>query len=288
MNSYFQKMKAANYYLIFLSSVILLSVNSCKTKKEIIRPSLHTIEKADSELFSDILSKQLVFSSFSSNLNISLSNGKRTLASKAHLKIINDQMLQLSVQPLFGVEIFRFYIDTDTLIILDRMNKRYVKESLKELENHFLAGFNYHTLQSLLTNRLFSETDYITSPTDYTKFAYKKTTTNYYLQSINEETNIEHFFSVNADDRITFCHLLDPINNYSLQWSYSDFARVGSQIFPYNMKIEVSSPKRKLDIEINYSNIVLDEPIELSITIPNNYTQVNFSEIEKIITANNS
>jgi len=288
MNANIQKMRAINYYLIFLSSLILLGVNSCKPKKEIIQPTLHTVEKADSELFSDILSKQLVFSTFSSNLNISLSNGKRTLASKANLKIINDQMLQLSVQPLFGIEVFRFYMDNDTLIILDRMNKRYVKESLNEIGNHFLVGFNYHTLQSLLTNRIFLETDNVSSPTDYTKFAYKKTSTNYYLQSINEEANIEYFFSVNADDRITFCHLLDPVNNYSLQWSYSDFARVGSQIFPHNMKIEVSSPKRKLDIEINYSNIVLDEPLELSITIPNNYTQVNFSEIEKIITANNS
>ena len=77
------------------------------------------------------------------------------MASKANLKIINDQILQLSVQPLFGIEIFRFYIDNDTVVILDRMNKRYVKESINELKNRYPVEFDYHTLQSLFTNKLF-------------------------------------------------------------------------------------------------------------------------------------
>lgn len=36
---------------------------------------------------------------------------------------------------------------------------------------------------------------------------------------------------------------------------------------------------------MNYTDIVLNEPMELSITIPKGYTQTNFSDIIKIITA---
>jgi len=285
MNTNFQKMKALDYYLILLSSVILLGINACKPKKEIIRATLHTTEKAEEELFSDILSKQLIFSTFSAKLNVSLSNAKHTLASKANLKIINDHMLQLSVQPLFGIEIFRFHMDNDTVVILDRMNKRYVKESIDELKNRYLVGLDYYALQSLFTNKLFLEENKVLTPSDYTQFAYAKTATNYYLKSVNNDSHITYLFSINGDDRITFSHLFHPINKYSLQWSYSDFTQLGTQIFPYKMRIEVSSPKHKLDVEINYSNIVLDEPMELPITIPNGYTRTNFSDIIKIITA---
>ena len=285
MNPNFQKIKAFNYYLILLSIVILLGVNSCKPKKEIIRATPHITEKAEEELFSDILSNQLAFSTFSAKLNISLSNAKHTLASKANLKIINDHMLQLSVQPLFGIEIFRFHIDNDTVVILDRMNKRYVKESIDELKNRYLLELDYYTLQSLFTNKLFLGGNKVLTPSDYSKFTYVKTSTNYYLKSINNDSYITYLFMVNGDDRITFSHLFHPINKYSLQWSYSDFTRLGTHIFPYKMRIEISSPKHKLDIDMNYSNIVLDEPMELSITIPKGYTQTNFSDIIKIITA---
>lgn len=285
MNTNFQKMKALDYYLILLSSVILLGINACKPKKEIIRATLHTTEKAENELFSDILSNQLDFSTFSAKLNISLSNAKHAMASKANLKIINDQILQLSVQPLFGIEIFRFYIDNDTVVILDRMNKRYVKESINELKNRYPVEFDYHTLQSLFTNKLFLGANKVLTPSDYTQFTYGKTTTNYYLKSINNDSSITYLFTIDGDDRITFSHLFHPTNKYSLQWSYSDFKQLGICIFPYKGRIEVNSPKHKLDIEMNYTDIVLNEPMELSITIPKGYTQTNFSDIIKIITA---
>lgn len=282
------KMKLFNYYLLLLSSMLLLGINSCKSKKEIIRTPLHTTVKADNELFSDILSKQLVYSTFSSKLNLALNNGKRTLASKASLKIINDQMIQLSVQPLFGVEMFRFHIDNDTLIILDRMNKRYVKESINELKKRYSLEFDYHTLQSLFTNKLFLGENSKLTPSDYTQFTYGRTASVYYLKSTNNNSQLEYFFTINGDDRITFTHLLNPINKYSLQWSYSDFTWIGAQTFPSKMKIEASSPHRKIDIEITYSDIELDKPVDLSVTIPKDYSQVDLYNIINIITGDNS
>ena len=116
MNTNFQKMKAFDYYLILLSSVILLGINACKPKKEIIRATLHTTEKAENELFSDILSNQLDFSTFSAKLNISLSNAKHSIATKANLNIINDpivvykQALFRSEQSTYAIGLYQIYI----------------------------------------------------------------------------------------------------------------------------------------------------------------------------------
>jgi len=50
----------------------------------------------------------------------------------------------------------RIYVDADTVVVLDRMNKRFVKESLVDLKDNYPFGFDYNTLESLLTNRLFT------------------------------------------------------------------------------------------------------------------------------------
>ena len=109
-------------------AVVVWGLHSCKSKKAIVAAA-PVEEKVDVDLFTDILNNQFTFKTFSSKLNLNLSSGTKSLSSKASLKIVKDKAIQLSVQPLFGVEMLRVYADRDSLVLLDRMTKRYVKES---------------------------------------------------------------------------------------------------------------------------------------------------------------
>lgn len=280
-------MKKRILYLFLLIIVVAGFVGqACKSKKHIL--SAAPIEaKVDDKLFVDIVDNQFEFNTFSSRVSLSLSSGTRSLSSKSNLKILRDRALQLSIQPLFGVEMLRLYIDTDSIVLLDRMNKRYVKESLNDVKKHYPVGFDFKTVQSLLTNRIFLSGHSEVSYGDYVKFSTSRVSDLYYqINSVDKESGIEYSFSIDGNDRVALAHINEPVRKYSMDWIYDEFMLRSDKIFPHRMNVKLSTSKRKADIGMEFSGIVLDEEFDLAISIPSSYSRADFNSLIKILTDN--
>ncbi|MGV8963329.1 MAG: DUF4292 domain-containing protein [Candidatus Saccharimonadaceae bacterium] len=269
-------------YTASLLLLLFLGLYSCKPKQQITQAESPLTEKTNSDLFKDILYKGLHFKTFSSKLNMTISTGTKTISSKGNLRIINNKALLVSVQPLFGIEMFRLYVEPDFIIILDRMNKRYVKESFKDIEEKSPVGFNFYTLQSLFTNNMFVPDQSNVSMQDYKKFKYSETPENYHLAARDKKSQIDYAFSINGNDQITLTQLFLPRKAYSLQWNYDQFSLLDSLFFPHEMKITASTQKRKLDTSLSLSEINLNNPFTLETEIPGSYTKVELSEVLKM------
>lgn len=267
-------------------SVIVLGLHSCKSKRQMIAAA-PVEEKVDVDLFTDILDNQFNFKTFSSKLNLNLSSGTKSLSSKASLRIVKDKAIQLSIQPLFGVEMLRVYADRDSLVLLDRMNKRYVKESIEDVKRVYPVGFDFKTLQSLLTNQVFvsGQTDVIYS--DYKKFSTGLVSDMHYLlRSVDKESGIEYSFTIDGNDRIALTCLTEPKDNYSMNWKYDDFVMEARKAFPRKMDVALASTKRRVNVGLEFSGITLDEDFDLQVSIPGSYTRAAISDIVKILTNN--
>ncbi|MDR1742546.1 MAG: DUF4292 domain-containing protein [Dysgonamonadaceae bacterium] len=272
------------YSLLWLVPLLACMV-SCKPKKQIVKTTLPLEQKENRQLFSDVLSNQLSFSTLSAKLSLSITNGSMSRGSKARLKMVADSAIQISIQPLFGIEMFRLHINSDTIVFLDRMNKRYVKEAIADLKQRYPTGFDLKTLQSLFCNRIFVAGKDHPEIEDYAKFNYSDTQNMYFLKSEDKSSGIEYSFSVNADDRVIFTHLMDVEKQYSLQWNYSAFTQLPSGVFPQQMDVSVGSSTKKAEMNISFSDTVLDEPLQLELSIPKGYTKVAFSDVLKILTS---
>ncbi len=273
-------------FLLLLVSVTTAGFYGCKSKKQIVVAA--PIEnKVDAELFTDVINNQFNFKTFSSRLNLTLASGTKSLSSKANLKIIRDKAIQLSVQPLFGVEMVRLYADKDSLVLLDRMNKRYVKESVEDVKKVYPVGFDYRTLQSLLTNQLFvsGQTEVIYS--DYEKFFTEQVSDMHYLlKSVDRESGIEYSFTIDGNDRIASTALKQPKEKYLLNWKYDDFVMETHKAFPHKMDVGLASAKRKVNVGLEFSGISFDEDFDLQISVPGSYTRTTIADIVKILTNN--
>lgn len=256
----------------------------CKPKQRIVYSTSTVEDKTHDALFRDILAESFSYETFFARMTMNLTSGTRSLSSKASIRILKDRALQVSVQPLFGVEMFRLHVDPDTMVILDRMNKRYVKEAIVVLKEHYPVGFDYYTLQSFFTNALFVSGNGKVTPSDYRRFSYLRASDrNYYLSAEDPESGIEYSFTVDGDDRVTFTHLMQPQEKYSLQWSYSNFTLLNDGTFPHRMNAAISSANRKINTEFLFSGIVIDESMQLSMQVPDGYTRTSVQEIMKII-----
>lgn len=274
-----------HYLLKYGASLFLflfIGIYACKPKERIVQAESALEHKTNSVLFKDVIYKGVKFSTFSSKLNISISTGTQTISSKGTLRIINNEAIQLSVQPLFGIEMFRLYVEPDHLIVLDRMNKRYVKESFDNINDKSPIGFNFYSLQSLFTNSLFIPEQSNVTASDYKKFKYSETGENYYLMASDKKSNIDYSFSINGNDQITLTQLFLPKKDYALQWNYSKFSLMKDLFFPYEMKIVASTQKKSLNASLSLSDINLDNPMNLETTIPESYTKMELSDVLKM------
>ncbi len=272
---------------IFFAGTIVFGFHACKSKKQIVYSVSPVEEKENREVFTDILNNEFRYNTLSSRFNMSLATGTRSLSSKANLKIEKDKAIQISIQPLFGVEMFRLHVTPDTLVLLDRMNKRYVQEAIDDVKKSYPVGFDFETLQALFSNHVFVAGKNQVEDTDYRNFQIEKASDMHYLlKATDRESAIEYTFTIDGSDRVAFTHLLEPKKKYSLQWQYADFAVVGHQTYPSRMDVNVESPRRKLNIGFNFSDIQADENFQLGIAVPSGYTKASVADILKILTAN--
>lgn len=273
-------------YLVVMAISTMAIMQSCKTKKHVLS-STPIENKLSEDLFVDIINNQFDYTSLSSKLNLNLSSGKKSLSSKSNIKIIKDKAIQLSVQPLFGVEMLRLYMDTDTLVILDRMNKRYIKESIKDIKEVYPVGFDFTTLQSLLTNRVFVSGNRRVSQNDFKNFTINNISDQYYLiRSTDKKSGIEYSFAINGNDHLAGTFLREPRENYELEWAYDEFIKSSQSVFPHKMNISIASPDKKANVRLEFSGLTLNDNFDLSISIPNGYTRAYISDIIKILKSN--
>lgn len=195
-----------------------------------------------------------------------------------------DEMLQISVQPLFGVEMFRFQVNRDSLLLIDRMNKCYVHESIVQLKESYPIGFDFYTLQALFTNRIFVAGKSKPTVADYRNFHYSQSSDLFHdLKAKDPASNIDYSFSVNGKDKIAFSNIAYLQREYVVQWSYTDFIQNKNQFFPTTMHVAAQGTQRNLNIGLSFSDIVVDEPLSISMSVPANYHRVPIQEVLDVI-----
>ena len=278
------KYRSNKILVLLLTSAMLFALYSCKSKKQALGTYAPVVEKMNAQLFSDILSNSFEYSTFSSKLNLNISSGKSSISSKANIRIIKDNTIQLSIQPLFGVEMFRVHITPDTFILLDRMNKQYVQESISDLKKRYPVGFDFETLQALFSNNIFVSGKQNIEISDFNRFQIQKASnTHYLLKAKDELSDINYSFTVDGNDKVGVSYLIEPEKKYSLQWKYSNFEMVEDKLFPSKMDVSVETPSRKMAVDIDFSDIKKDEQFTLSMNIPAGYSKKRFDEVLRIL-----
>ena len=277
------RIKNQSKYILSLLLFLFIGVYSCKPKQRMVQADSALEDKTSTVLFKDILYKGLKYSTFNSKVSMNISTGTKSLSSKGSLRIVKNEAIQLSIQPLFGIEMFRLYVEPDHIVVLDRMNKRYVKESFDDIKGKNSIGFNFYTLQSLFTNNLFIPDKSDVSLQDYKNFKYSADQDNYILSGRDKKSNVDYSFSVNGNDQITLTEIYMPSKKYSLQWNYTQFSLMKDIFFPYEMKIDASTQKTKINTSINLSSIILDDLMTLENSIPSSYDRVELNELLKLL-----
>ncbi|MDR1336842.1 MAG: DUF4292 domain-containing protein [Tannerella sp.] len=271
--------------LLTLCLSCLFLTTGCRTSKLPPADGTGTASRAETEemFFHSVREQSFRYETLSARMQVELTmpDGK-TFSTRAGLKIRKNEWMQLSLQPLLGIEAFRIDLTPDSIRIVDRLNKRYLAENFSRLGDSLRVAFNFYNLQALFTNQLFLPGETELPENAFTRFRRQPADGGYTLQT-QDASRWQYSFTAGRDRKLYASRMIDTASEHALYWDYADFRSVGTQLFP--MKIQAGwsdGEKSRGALSVNYSQIDTDVTVEMKPVIPPGYGRVSFSQIRRM------
>lgn len=262
--------------------LLVLLFSGCKSTRKV-----ETVEggraKSPKAFFAEMEEQALPFRTFSARLNADLRLPGKEIGSRIEMKIVKDSALQLSVQPFLGIEVFRACLTTDSIKILDRLNKRYVAENYENLRGQTPIEFNFYNLQALFTNRLFLAGEPEVTPRLYNRFKLKQEGSAAEIKA-KDGMGLQYLFRADGEGKLLSTRVSEASDQYALDWVYADFRITAGHPFPMLMDVNLfAKGKNEGGMKLHFSRIQTDVPLNMEFSIPAKYKRITFAQILKSI-----
>lgn len=263
-------------FLVFFTGALFLS--SCTTPKKIIKKPLK--EMGDDYLFQKLKEHELQFTWFSARFSADYRNDRVKQSFTGQIRIRKDTLIWLSLS-VMGIEGMRIMISQDSIKYINRLNDTYLSGDWQDLNKFLNTNIEYDILQSFLIGNDISFYEDGKFKASIDKEVYKLSTAGRrkmkkYIRRHEDESNIliqniwldpQTFKIIRADVKEI------RRDNIKLDAIYSSFEMIGNQLFPRDMIYEISA-ENKLLVDVSFSRITIDEPMQFPFRIPESFRRI--------------
>ncbi len=250
---------------ILLALAVCLSISSCKTKK-----TEGTSEDARVSTKSDVFRTLSI-----DKMSFSLTLAGTELNSSGSIRIARDSVIICSIMPLPGMEFFRIAINKQGVIMINRVDKKFVSVSYDEMHKKGME-LNYQTFEAMLTNRLFLYgEEYFPKASDF-----GATEMNGRIKLTRNKGNVLQEFEYNSSKELA-SGSLSIGSDYFTEWRYSDYFNVKNIRFPRTTFLSIKKGSIRRDITMTVENIELDKDRNFDVKIPTSYTRISMDDFLK-------
>ena len=265
---------------------IPLCLTSCHTKKQAVKdsPSVLSEEKMESVAILDKVVSNTHPSQFvTSKLKFSIEYGSQKMSLTGNLKMKRDDVIQMQLMAFGFVEAGRLEFTKDYVLIIDRINKQYLKVPYNYVDFLRNSGINFHTLQALFWNELFKPGQQTVDKNALSKY----TTTldgDDVIISL-EDGKMNYSWLTNKQSgriKMTNISYRDTFKgNTQLNWEYDEFTKMGQKLFPNNMKITMTTPEKEIKLGIRLNYLGNESEWETRTKVSDKYREVEVDQILK-------
>lgn len=260
--------------------LLLLLLAGCNTTRSAATSAATAeTEHAHSEeaLFASVVNNTLLFNTFSAALKIDVNAGAKSFASKATLKLVNTQRMQLSLQPLAGIEAFRLDFTPDSVSIIDRLHKQWTAMSYETLRRETGFNLNFKLLQALLTNGFFYCDNSETAVSElFKQFTTRRDECTLVFSAACN--NLLLAFTADDTERLVASQIEELNRRYALEWLYDDFNAVNNndvKLFPKLMTVRLLDYNNtKAKATLNFTRTEIDVPVNTDFRIQSGYKKL--------------
>ena len=247
----------------------LLAVFSCKARKlaatNNTAPVVHHPSALSVEI-GNIRSQQLTFNTFSGKARTSLDLAGNKNDCTLNIRIANNKKIWVSITALLGIEVARAVITPDSIKIINRLQGVYIKKPFSYIYAYSNRQINYNMLQALLIGNAV--------PAFLNDSATLSTANNAITVSGNLE-DIIYRLMLDSSSKVMQTSLNSQEQGVSLQVSNSNLIPAGTQRLPSQIDIVSVAKDKKIQVNLHYVKVDLNQPQDYPFTIPADYTPQN-------------
>ena len=268
--------------------VIPLFLCSCASKKKAVveNKPLTTEQLATNGFIGKVQENALSQKFITSKIKFSVETGAQKLTLTGNLKMKRDDCIRLQLMAFGFVEAGRIELTPDYILIMDRINKQYLKAPYVQVDFMRNNGLNFNTMQALFWNELSRPAKY-----SINKDAMPSDTAQYTMIESGDDMviNLEagkmqySWLASKANGQIQMANMLyrDKLNNTTsqLNWDYEDFDEVNNKQFPKKSVITLTAPKKEVKLSMTLNYIKHETEWETRTEVSNKYREVTIDEI---------
>lgn len=268
--------------LIAFAAVAILAA-SCSTTKKATTAS--SVAAPGSSASAAEIYKQQVVSNFqtaeclTARASITLKAGEKDFSVGGSLKMKRNDVIQLSLTFL-GFEVGRMEFTTTDVLIVDKINKQYVRAAYNQASFLESAGLDFYSLQALFWNEIFSPgTHDVASALANFSVA---TSGDHTLLTLTAAPKLDYSFltiTKNAQLDRTTVTPKDVTDNQTLVCKYSNFIDFEGKKFPSRINLSFTGGKKDLGLDVRLSSLSDDSSWSTRTKVPASYKERSVDEI---------
>ena len=271
------------FYHIIGVAVLVLAFSSCSSTKTLKKS--HSIEgMTEREYVENVVTNAGGWDALTGKMTLAVDLGEKGVTKvNGMLRIKRNKVIQMSITPLLGIEVARIEISPDGVLVIDRMNKRYVKASFAEVMALASADLNFHTLQSLFMNELFLPGKNSVTIRDFSAYHIDVDVANVMLE-VKKQKRFSYRFHTQAPEALLKETHIGLIGTpYGLKWKYDDFRLLEHKRFPMEMYVSFIGGKKPLEASFKLSRLSTESNWDAHTELSKKYKQVELEDILKLL-----
>ena len=270
-----------NHIIISLSMLFMITtmITSCKSSKTATESDYDKSSTQYTNVLNELIDTYQPWETFSTSGKLSIS-GVISFSTSMQLKMVQNKCITISIRPVLGIEAAKVFIDNDSAVVINKLNKVYTSIKLKDLEH--ILPVNIGVLQDMLLARAFTLDDGTLSKKSRKKFAITESTMKdtFVLSPIKQNKNFSYEFVINKDKQMTALNVYPSKSSKIYTAQYSDFVtdKYNSIAGEINIETNIKKENISLRLSMNSSKIKWNETIDESFSIGKSYRKVSVLE----------
>lgn len=215
-------------------------------------------------------------------LKLNLSGQGKSVSLSGTLRMKRGDVIQLSASfPIVG-EVGRMEFTRDEVLIVDRINTRYVRVPYEKVDFLQQAHLDFNALESVFWNEIFfpGVADVMLKSGDFTVASSGDHT----LLSLTTAPELDYSFLTQTANALLSRTTIAPKSVYdqaSLTCIYSDFQRFASGKFPTKINLTFAGKKDKYGLDMSLSSLNTNADWETRTKVSAKYKQVDADKLLK-------
>lgn len=270
-------------YIYLFGAVLLTLVSSCSSTKS-MKKSVSIGNLSETEYMTEVLNRVPAWDALTAKMSMAVDlNGKGATKVNGTIRMKRDEVIQLSLTaPLIGFEVVRAEISPDGILVMDRMNKRYVQVSFAELKGLAKADLDFHSLQALFLNEIFLPGKKTLSARDISAFTVHPENENAVLLEVKNGKKFAYRFRTTANEGLLKeSHIRLAGTSYGLRWKYDEFRSLEKKQFPSRMLVSFEGGKKPVTATFDLSRLSTNSDWDTHTDVPKKYDKVELQDLLK-------